>query len=284
MLAVLRDLQGEAHPDTLRLELDLANLARLRGHLAEAQQRCEAALEGLIAARGEGDAVVAQARLELASLYREQGRCSEALDQAGRALAALDAGLGPNHKQSVTACLQAALIAAECRETPEGAELFARLRSDAGKRFASLKATLGPTNVEVLRVMVYFAEVTAQTPAARTQALERYREAEDGFLELYGDGVPSVAALRLKQGKLLEQMGQADQALRTYDRALRLLDRNLERHPIRAELLTAMGDLYRDKGRQDVARRLWQDAFRILRATYGPDHPRVEQFRKERAD
>ena len=220
--------------------------------------------------------------MELASVYREQGRCPEALAQVTQALEAFDTRLGPEHKESVMACLQAALLAADCRSSPDGAARFEQLRREATRGFASLRETLGDRNVELLRVLVYFAELTAKTPAARAQALERYREAVDGFLSLYGEGGPTLADLRLKQGKLLEQMGQPDQALRTYDRAQRLLDRSFSRHPVRAELLTAMGDIYDAKGQNDVARRLWQDAFGILRDTYGPDHPRVARFRELR--
>ncbi|MCH7807978.1 MAG: tetratricopeptide repeat-containing protein, partial [Planctomycetes bacterium] len=282
VLAVLRELQGPQHPDTLLLLLDLANLARARGYHAEARERCEEALRGLIAVRGKGHPLVARARMEMAALSRDQGRCTEAMDQATKALELLDARLGKNHKESVLACLKATLIAADCRESDAQATAFHMLTVEAGRRFAQLRTALGPKNVEVLRAMVYFADVGAQTPTAYATALQRYRTAEEGFLELYGDGAKSLAALRLKQGRLLERMEQPEEALRTYDRALRRLDRSLAGHPIQAELLGAMGDAHERLGQPERAAERWRDALRILMATYGADHPRVRRFKEQR--
>ena len=278
VLDVLSELQGPRHPDTLLLLLDLGNLAWLRGHVVEALRYYEEALEGLIAARGQDHPLVAQARLELATLHRDQGRCAEALAQATEALRVLDARLGPNHKRSVLACLKTTLIAADCRESPQGAGQFATLRAEATERFGRLRDALGPRNVEVLQAMVSFADMSAKTPAAHAQALDRYRQAEEAMLAVYGDGVLSLADLRLRHGQLLERMDRAEEAFRVYDRARRAMDRGLQRHPNRAALLAAMGDLYQAKGNLDQARRFWQEAYDILTATYGSGHPRVRLF------
>lgn len=282
VLAVFRELQGPKHPDTLLVLLDLASLARVRGHVAEARQRYEDALAGLAAARGADHPQTAQAQLELAGLLRDQGQCGKALAGATAALEILDERLGANHKQSVQACLQAALIAADCRELAEGAAQFQRLAREAGQRFAHLRETLGANNAEVLRATVYFADVTARTPAAFARALEKYREAEAGYRELFGDGVLSLADLRLRQGRLLEQMKRPDDAFRVYERAHRDMDSSLQRHPTRAALLAAMGDLCQAKGQAEQASRLWQEAYNILTSTYGADHPRVKQFSGQR--
>ncbi|MHC4090787.1 MAG: tetratricopeptide repeat protein [Planctomycetota bacterium] len=284
VLQVVRDLEGSEHPDAMLLLLDLGNLARLRGYVVEARKRYQDALQGLTAAWGEDHPQVAQARLELASLQRDQGQCAEALTQTSQAMEVLDAVLGPDHKQSVLACLQATLIAADCHDSPEGAAQFDKLADEAAKRFRQLRATLGSKNVEVLAALATFADVNARTPAAYAHALERYREAEEGFLEVYGDGVLSLADVRLRHGKLLEKMDRQDEALRLYDRAARSIDRSLRQHPTRAALLAAMGDIFKAKGDLEQARPLWQEALTILRATYGSDHPRVRQFREQRRE
>ncbi|MHC4611138.1 MAG: tetratricopeptide repeat protein, partial [Planctomycetota bacterium] len=161
---------------------------------------------------------------------------------------------------------------------------FDKLADEAAKRFRQLRATLGSKNVEVLAALATFADVNARTPAAYAHALERYREAEEGFLEVYGDGVLSLADVRLRHGKLLEKMDRQDEALRLYDRAARSIDRSLRQHPTRAALLAAMGDIFKAKGDLEQARPLWQEALTILRATYGSDHPRVRQFREQRRE
>ena len=282
VLQTLTRLQGPRHPDTLLLKLDLANLARARGHLAEAQERGEEALRGLAAALGRDHPQVALARMELATLYRDQQRCSEAVPQARRALETLDTWLGPSHRLAVLACLKAALIAADCRGGDEDDAAFRDLQTEAGKRFAELRNALGPKNVEVLGAMVSFADLMARTPAAYATALERYRKAEEGFREIYGDGAQSLAALRLKQGQLLARMERYEEALDTYDRALRLRDRALVRHPICAELLAGMGDVYDASGQRNRAVERWHEALRILTAAYGADHPRVRHFTEHR--
>ncbi|MCH7813177.1 MAG: tetratricopeptide repeat protein [Planctomycetes bacterium] len=282
VLTQLEELQGPAHPDTLLLLLDLGDLARLRGYVVEARQRYEQALEGLIAARGEDHPLVARARLALATLHWDQGRCTEALDQATGAMAILDRRLGPDHVQSVAACLKATLIAAHCKETPEGAEQFATLRHEAATRFGKLREALGPDNLEVLQATASFADIGTRTPAAYAQALQRYELAEEGFVERYGGGVLLLADLRLRKGKLLVRMGRTDQALRVYDRARRAMDRSLEQHPIRADLLGALGDLHAANDELDRARPLWRQALNILTATYGADDARVRQFRAQR--
>ncbi len=279
VLEVLTRLQGARHPDTLLLRLDLANLARARGHLAEAKEHCEDAVRGLVAAQGKDHPAVALARMELASLYQDQGRCPEAMEQANRARETLDAKLGPEHKQAVTVYLQTALMAADCTED---ASRFEEMLREAGRRFAGLRDTLGPGNVEVLRAMVYFADVTAKTPAATATALRHYRKAEEGFLQLYSSGAKSLAALRLKQARLLERLERFDEALRTCDRAVRLMDRNLQQHPIHAGLLAAMGDIHHAQGNDDLATKRWQEALRLLISIYGPDHPRVLLFKEKR--
>ncbi|MCP4250354.1 MAG: tetratricopeptide repeat protein [bacterium] len=282
VLTLLQELHGAAHPDTLLLVLDLGDLARLRGYVVEAQQRYEQALAGLIAARGKDHPLVARVRLALATLHWDQERCTEALNHATGAMAVLDQRLGPDHAQSVAACLKAALIAANCQETPEGVEQFATLRREAADRFGQLRETLGPDNLEVLQATVSFADITAKTPAAYAQTLQRYELAEDGFVDRYGDGVLLLADLRLRKGKLLERMDRPADALRVYDGARQALDRSLAQHPVRANLLAAMGDLYAARDDQQRARSLWQEALTILTSTYGPDDDRVRQFREQR--
>ena len=273
----LRELQGPQHVNTLLLLIDLANLARLRGHFVEAEQNCRDALQGLIAVRGENHPLVAQALLELASALLAQGRGAEALTEATRAMGILDATLGADHKQSVMACLKTALISADCRELPGGEERFQSLFAEAAKRFRKLDHH----DVESLPALVQFADITARTPAAYDRALERYDQAEEGFLEIYGDGALTLAELRLQKGRLLERMGRQEEAFRVYGRALRSMDPSLERHPQRAELLAAVGDLYQARGETDRAGPLWAEAYRTLTATYGAEHPRVKRFRDE---
>ncbi len=282
VLETLIRLQGAQHPDTLLVRLDLANLARARGYLVEAEEQGEAALRGLASALGNDHPQTAAARLELATLYRDDRRCPEAVALANQALAALDVRLGENHKLAVLACLKAALIAADCREEGTEDSEFRRLQEEAGRRFAHLRDTLGSKNIEVLRAMVYFAEVSARTPAAHATALERFREAEEGFLAFYTDGARSMAALRLKQGRLLARMGRLDEAMRVCDRALRLMNRDLHQQPIHAELLAVLGDIHESAGRHDQAIERWREALGILTAAYGPDHPRVLKFREQR--
>jgi tetratricopeptide (TPR) repeat protein len=162
---------------------------------------------------------------------------------------------------------------------PEGEAAFAEMQAEAGQRFVALSEALGPQNLEVLRALVYFAEITAQTPTAHETALARFREAEAGFRPLYGDGAPTLAALRLKEGTLLEKMGRGDEALAAYEGAIRRLGRGLDQHPIRAELLIAMGDRLAADQQRDRAVPLWDEAARILAVIYGPDHPRVQRLR-----
>lgn len=273
-------LHGPQHPDTLLLMLDLANLARSRGFLLEASELCEKAIRGLVPALGRDHPEVAAARLELASLWNDQGRCEEALQQAKRAMESLDARLGENDKRSVLACLKTALIAADCTASGENAEELRSLTDQASRRFRALRESLGTDNVEVLRVAVYFADVSAKSPAAHEAALRRYREAEKGFAKIYGDTTKSLAALRLKQGRMLERLGRQDEALKTCERALRLMDRSLMQSPIHAELLAAMADAYDAMGEQEQGTKRRREALRILTAVYGRQHPRVQQLRK----
>ncbi len=276
-------MQDERHPDRLLILMDLANLARLRGHWQEATKLGEQAVAGLIATQGEAHPLVAQARLELAAVHREEGRCSQALELADQAMKALDAQLGSEHKDAVLACLQAALIAANCSDSSEGAAAFSRLKAEAGRRFKVLQDSLGQDNLEVLRAMVYFAEVTARTPSAYAVALQKFEVAEEGFRKHYPDGAPSLAALRLQQGQLLERMGKQDEAFRIYSRALRSLDAGLKRHPIRGALLAALGDIHHSRGESERANSRWREALGILTDTLGADHPRVLQFKKQRS-
>jgi len=277
---LMDQIAGPRHPDALLLLLDLANLARARGHLLEASELCEEAVRGLLAVRGRAHPEVAAARLELASLLSALGRCDAAQEQAGKAMKSLDARFGEHHKQAVLACLKTALIAIQCAPS-EGHDAEVRtLTEQAGLRFAALRDALGADNIEVLRASVYFADVSARSPAALESALVRYRRAEQGFARVYGDTVKSLAALRLKQGRVLDKLDRHGEALKTYERALRLMDRNLTGHPIQAELLAAMGDAHNAIGDRDRAMKQWRQALAILAASYGRDHPRVRQFKE----
>lgn len=279
---VRRITAGASGADAALIELDLANLARLRGHLNTATLHCQQALQGLKAAQGPDSPSVAHARLELASIYREQGRCDQAINEAQAAMQTLDSRLGKEHKDAVVACLKTALIVADCGETPAGAALFDRLESEARERFLAMRKQLGARNVEVLRALVYFADMNAHTPAAYKQALKQYEEAEEAFSSLWGEETPSIAAVRLKEGQLLEKLDRDNDAFRVYDRGQRRMGSNLKDHPIRGEFLAAMGDLQSKNGKQEEARKLWAEAYRIKRQAYGADDPRVKQFLEER--
>ena len=282
LLTVLRDTSGGQDPDTLKVLLDLAKSAQLRGHESEALRRCTEAVEGLLKIRGADDPSVADAQLQLASVYRDQGRCDEALGNAQRAMSTLDKSFGVDHKRSVLACLQAALIAADCRTTEEGERAFDLLQQEASRRFGVLRSQLGTDNVEVLRALVYFADVSAKTPTAMRGALARYEEAEAGFRGLVGDGGPTVASLRLRRGRLLEQLGQPDEALQLYELALGDLDRSFNGHVVRSELLASLGDAFHQRGDYDKARECWDTSVRILAELYGRDDPRVTGFMDQR--
>ncbi|MFQ5462470.1 MAG: tetratricopeptide repeat protein [Phycisphaerae bacterium] len=274
------EIEGPQHADVLVLLLDLANLARARGHLLEASALCEDAVRGLLAVRGRAHPDVAAARLELASLLSAQGRCDAARQQAESAMQSLDARFGEEHKRAVLACLKTALIALQCAPAEGRDESMQALIDKAARRFALLREALGADNIEVLRASVYFADVSARSPAALESALGRYRRAEQGFADVYGDTTKSLAALRLKQGRVLQKLGRPEDALQTYQRALRLMDRNLMQHPIHAELLAAMGDALNATGDRDRAMQQWRQALHILAASYGHDHPRVRRFKE----
>jgi tetratricopeptide (TPR) repeat protein len=281
-LSALRESQGARHPDTLAVLLDLAQLAQTRGFASEALRRGREAADGLAEVLGPDHPKAAQARLELASIQRDQGEYAEALRGAESAMAALDRSLGAEHKRSVLACLEATLIAADCRGTTEGEAAFDRLEREASRRFAAMRAQLGAEHVEVLRALVYFADVSAKTTTALEGALARYREAEDGYRALMGDGGPTVASLRLRRGRILERMDQTLEALDVYTLAVGDLDRSLSGHLIRSELLASMGDLLMARGEFDKARECWDTSVNILADLYGRDDPRVRGFEDRR--
>lgn len=281
-LSILRETQGPKHLDTLMVLLDLASLAQSRGHGGEALRRAGEAVTGLTELLGADHPTTAAARLDLASIQRNQGLCGEAVAGAHSAMATLDRALGPRHKRSVKACLEATLIAADCRETSEGSAAFGRLEREAAERFAAMRAQLGSDHVEVLQALVYFADISARTPAAMAGARQRYREAEDGYRAIMGEGALTVASLRLSRGRLLERMDRRDEALAVYQQALSDLDRNLSGHRIRAELLASLGDVEFAKGQFKEAQEHWQSAVRILADLYGRDDPRVTGFMDQR--
>ena len=281
-LSTLRESQGARHPDTLMVLLDLAQLAQSRGLGSEALRRCEEAVEGLAEALGADHPTTAGARLQLASIQRDRDECALALRSARSAMAALDQSLGEEHKRSVLACLQATLIAADCRDTTEGAAAFDVLKRQASQRFTAMRSQLGADHVEVLRALVDFAGVSAKTSTAMAVALARYREAEQGFRNLMGDGGLTVASLRLRRSELLERMDKPDEALAVYERALGDLDRSLSGHLIRSQLLSSMGDVLMTRGEFEKAKSCWVTSVRILADLYGHDDPRVTRFKENR--
>ena len=128
------------------------------------------------------------------------------------------------------------------------------------------------------RLMQSLLEKTIPLTRKKLETLGKV-STEAGFLEAFGDDRhSSLAKLRWGQGRLLAQMGRSDQAFAVYTKALGRLDPSFERHPLRAQLLEGLGDLLEERNDQQQARQYYQQAYRILTATYGTQHPAVKNF------
>ena len=126
----------------------------------------------------------------------------------------------------------------------------------------------------------------AQFHQALEHGIESVPDAPEPLRKFFAevDQVPDWVDFDLLErgARAVRRMGRPADALRVYDGARQSLDRSLGQHPVRANLLAAMGDLYAAQENQDRARSVWREGLNILTATYGADDARVRQFREQR--
>lgn len=94
-------------------------------------------------------------------------------------------------------------------------------------------------------------------------------------MQIYGENDLRVARTGIVLGYACMSLGQYDNALEMYEKALKLIRSENEEDPEIAVLLKLKGAVWKARGNYEKAIAFWEEALRLDIKSFGPDHPRV---------
>ena len=260
----LRRARAATGPGVAENLADLASLHAARGHAAAARRGYRAALAELRGDVGERHPLAVDILRALCAVERDGGRVAQAERHCRDALSLAQALHGSHHPDTIDARrLLAALHVDQGRLTEAETEFR--------EAHAWLLARLGPDHADVARNLDSLAIVARERGDG--EAALRDLGAATAMLAVRGSG-PALADALFHLALVRADAGDAHAALLPLDEALALRVRLLgDEHPQVGVARRLRGELLLRLGRDREARRDLQEAARLTRAGYGPDHP-----------
>ncbi len=266
---------GERGTEVAQSWTTLGAVARARGDAALAEQRLRRALALAESASGADGVEAARARVELSAVLSDQARFAEALEQAARAHRALLAQLGPDHRSTLAALSSRAEAAIHGGDRREAEAILRAALGDAEQRSTASPLTRARLRRELADVLVL----------TRRHA-EAIAEVDRALLELEGllgsDHSEVAMALHLRF-MARAQGGDFEGARGDADRALAILGRIDPDHPLRATLLSDLGNVHLHAGRFAEALAVFRDGLARTEAAFGAESARALDARSNLA-
>ena len=265
-LALLEQVWGDRHPDTLQVLGDLGSLLMKAGQFDEARSSLERALAGRREVLGPRHPHTARTLRGMGQLAEETGRFGEAARTYREALAIRSETLGP----------RSILVAGSLDDLAgalQGVGDYPGAREALEQALEIRRTELGPDHIEVAKSLNNLAAllielgdyVAARAPMEQALAIVRKE---------YGPRHPITAALTNNLARTLWELGERDAAGPMFEEYLEVTRAARgPRHPETAQALNNLANYRSESGDLDAARALHEEALAVRREALGPDHP-----------
>ncbi|NUP08033.1 MAG: serine/threonine protein kinase [Polyangiaceae bacterium] len=262
---------GADHPDvgTARsnLALALAQLGELDGALAE-RKKALAIMEGNY---GTDHPKTAEYRINVGHVHHRRKEYADAITSYRAALDVLDRFKGTEHQASIAR----ESIAGVLRDQQKYAEAHPELV----KAVALREAALGPDHPSLGKLLGELAESFQETGSS-ADGLVHLDRSEAILTKAFGADTAELAETYAIRGGLLVSLGRYDEAVASYERAIRAIERSggpktrdLGRHWFN------LGRAKKKKGDGDGALAAFERSLSLNEATFGDKHPFTERAR-----
>ncbi|MBX9792246.1 MAG: tetratricopeptide repeat protein [Pirellulales bacterium] len=307
---LVKELQGEEHPNYSAALNNLAVLYKLQGKYPQAESLFKEALAIKKKTLGERHPDFATSLLNLARLYEIQGDYQEAERLMQQGVEIYREAYGEDHPEYANGlCVLAAVCEAKAdysrAETllqqaltiyrmAQGAEQpgyavalgrlaelyqikgdFARAEQSYQESLAVRRQTLGEAHPDTAANVNNLATLYA-SQADYGRAEQLYRQALEALRRTVGEHHPDYAATLNNLGALLLQQGDYGYATVLFEQALTIYKLALgEQHPMYARILQNQAQAYQDMDDHGRAESLTRQALEIKKQKLGKDHPDV---------
>lgn len=218
-LAIRERLYGPEHIETLPLLLEMIDLTREEGDLANAENLCRRTLDICARTKGATDELTFELQQRLTYIYMDQKRFSEA--EAVQAKVVEDTEQLHGRRDMATIRARGILAAVLVQERK-----FAEAEPILRETLAEMKAAFGPNHPGTLQEMANLA-ASLHGLRQRSEAESIYREVWEIEKKVHGDEHPKTLVTRQNLGMLYSTVGKARESealLReTYEIAKRTL-------------------------------------------------------------
>ncbi|MBF0271466.1 MAG: CHAT domain-containing protein [Magnetococcales bacterium] len=266
LLKELAAEQGEEHPSTLALRVELATILEKRGDLAAAETLLKTTLESLTKTLGESHPVTITTLNNLGQLLEQAGLYDDAEPVLRRALELAQKQFGPERPITLTTMNNLALLH-ESQGNFDKAEPLYHNAIDAYRK------RLGERHVDTVAVINNLAYLhLLQREEAKAAPL--FRQALESWSATLGGRHPRTLKALNNLARVTHHLGQHQEAEKLFTKALEGRRKTLgERHP---DVIRSMNDLsllLRDMGRHKEAEELARQARAKAEEAVGPLHP-----------
>jgi tetratricopeptide (TPR) repeat protein/predicted Ser/Thr protein kinase len=207
---------GPTHPDLVPLMNNIAASQRLAGALEAADATYRKLVAIAIEAHGEQHVLVGRLRLNLGTVLTDRGRLDDAYAEFERAGAVLEAAVGAEHPDVARALDGRAQVLHNKGALEDAILLYERA-------LAIRQAALGDDHPSLALSLTNIGLLRAKAGRA-AEALAPLRRGAELVEAAYGEGEQLATALGSLAGALVD-VGEIDEATRTYDRAIAIGER-----------------------------------------------------------
>ena len=272
-VAVVEDILGADHPDTLTVRNNLAGAYKSAGHLAEAIELFEQVLVDRVRVLGPDHPDTLNTRNNLAVAYDSVGRFAEAVDAWEELLPDCQRVLGPDHPDTLTTRNDLAGAYRSVGRFGEAIELFERV-------LAERERVLGPDHPDTLN--------TRNSLAGAYYSVERLDEAIDAWKELLPDcqrvlgaDHPDTLGVRNNLAVAYKSVGRFGEAIELFERVLAERERVLgPDHPDTLNTRNSLAGAYYSVERLDEAIDAWEKLLPDCQRVLGLEHPLTKRVEK----
>ena len=264
-VAVVEDVLGPDHPDTLTVRNNLAGAYDSVGRFGEAIDAWEELLPDCERVLGPDHPVTLTVRNNLAFVYKSVGRFGEAIDAWEELLPDCERVLGPDHPVTLTVRNNLAVAYKSAGRFGEAIELFEQV-------LAERERVLGPDHPDTLNTRNNLVHAYDSTgPLA--EVIDACEELLLDCQRVLGADHPDTLNIRNNLAHAYKTAGRFSEAIELYEQVLAECERLLGAdHPDSLNTRNSLADAYGSVERFAEAIDAWEELLPDCERVLGPDH------------